>query len=392
MQRYTEIPSSKTLAESLSLILANDKTAISSNAGTAFPTVDLQEGMTCYRTDEKRLYQLADPVTNNWRCIADLSGDVRFLEGGNGNAIDYSKRNLNEWKNMPTGFYEGTNMLNAPDGDTYWRVLQFRQGNSDGYASQMAFGATNGKVYTRFQRGGTWSQWQELYSGLGGEMVKGLNAEKVADKEPGNKSGNIPLNNAALNQNLNADMLDGYHAGNGAMQIPINNAELNTDLNADKLDGYHAGNDTGMIPISNGKVNRGLNAEMLGGFKSTDFVRVDSTGSVDTNFEYLRVNNLDVSNLGYSKNFGSSSLAERTSNGDGGWDSESSDGRGNTYTVYWNFKTNRAIGAGTYSLNEIITRLVSCAHTHSVHKRTYHHNCVCDCDTDSDTDTDGGSM
>ena len=58
MQNYTEIPSSTTLSDSLSQILNNDKTALSLSSGTSFPTVNLQQGMPCFRTDEQKLYVL----------------------------------------------------------------------------------------------------------------------------------------------------------------------------------------------------------------------------------------------------------------------------------------------------------------------------------------------
>ena len=74
MQKYTEIDESKTLRESRELLLNNDKTAISCNAGTAFPTINLQPGMLCFRTDEQKLYQLnADGKT--WIELFDLSSN-----------------------------------------------------------------------------------------------------------------------------------------------------------------------------------------------------------------------------------------------------------------------------------------------------------------------------
>lgn len=60
---------------SLTMLLDNDKTALSCNSGTAFPTADLQPGMLCFRSDSNKLFQLlADKVT--WRQIADLSSDL----------------------------------------------------------------------------------------------------------------------------------------------------------------------------------------------------------------------------------------------------------------------------------------------------------------------------
>ena len=74
MQKYTEIDENKTLRESRELLLNNDKTAISCNSGPAFPTINLQAGMLCFRTDEQKLYQLnADGET--WVELFDLSSN-----------------------------------------------------------------------------------------------------------------------------------------------------------------------------------------------------------------------------------------------------------------------------------------------------------------------------
>jgi hypothetical protein len=76
MQNYTEILSSTTLSDSLSQILNNDKTTLSLSSGTAFPTVNLQLGMPCFRTDEQKLYILTvvSPVT--WKMVIDLSANL----------------------------------------------------------------------------------------------------------------------------------------------------------------------------------------------------------------------------------------------------------------------------------------------------------------------------
>ena len=297
MQRYTEIPSSKTLAESLPLILNNDKTGMSCSSGTAFPTTGLIEGMLCMRTDHKKLYQLVDPVEGTWRIVADLSGDARNLDGGFGNAINYDMQNLNSWVDMPTGFYDGSNMLNAPTGDTYWRVIQIRQGNSNGYSSQMAFGANSGKVCMRFQKGGQWSNWQDIYFGADGKVVKNLNADKVDDREPGNDVGNISVNNGTLNVSLNADMVDGYHVGNESNKIPLNNGTLNQGLNADMVDGIHVGNAEHLIPINNGSLNKNLNAELLNGMRGSDFVTKDSKNNIQGQLNTVVITNLTATNI-----------------------------------------------------------------------------------------------
>lgn len=82
MQKYTEIDENKTLRESRELLLNNDKTAISCNSGPAFPTVNLQAGMLCFRTDEKKLYQLnADGKT--WVKLFDLSNNKGLVSNAN---------------------------------------------------------------------------------------------------------------------------------------------------------------------------------------------------------------------------------------------------------------------------------------------------------------------
>lgn len=78
MQKYTEIDENKTLRESRELLLNNDKTAISCSSGPAFPTINLQPGMLCFRTDEQKLYQLnADGET--WVDLFDLSSNAGLV-------------------------------------------------------------------------------------------------------------------------------------------------------------------------------------------------------------------------------------------------------------------------------------------------------------------------
>lgn len=73
MQNYTEIPSSTSLTDSLPLILGNDKTLMSNNAGSAFPTVNIQVGMWCFRTDQLKVYQLTSTGPDVWKLVFDLN-------------------------------------------------------------------------------------------------------------------------------------------------------------------------------------------------------------------------------------------------------------------------------------------------------------------------------
>jgi len=90
MQNFTDIPSSRTLSDSLIEILNNDKTGISCNSGTTFPTTNLQIGMLCYRTDQLKLYQLIGTNPDNWRFIVDLSSGIDAQFAAKLNAASYT--------------------------------------------------------------------------------------------------------------------------------------------------------------------------------------------------------------------------------------------------------------------------------------------------------------
>lgn len=75
MQNFTDIPSTRTLSDSLAEILNNDKTALSLSSGTAFPTTNLQLGMPCYRSDQQKLYILTQISPSAvWKLWMDFSG------------------------------------------------------------------------------------------------------------------------------------------------------------------------------------------------------------------------------------------------------------------------------------------------------------------------------
>ena len=90
MQNFTDIPSSRTLSDSLIEILNNDKTGISCNSGTTFPTTNLQIGMLCYRTDQLKLYQLIGTNPDNWRFIVDLASGIDTQFAAKLNAASYT--------------------------------------------------------------------------------------------------------------------------------------------------------------------------------------------------------------------------------------------------------------------------------------------------------------
>ena len=101
MQKYTEISQDEGLLDSLAMILNNDKTALSCSSGTAFPTVNVQIGQLCFRTDENRLYQTKDGT--NWIEIADLSSSLTQQKSDILSAT-VAKKEVNKFAIMREGF------------------------------------------------------------------------------------------------------------------------------------------------------------------------------------------------------------------------------------------------------------------------------------------------
>ena len=80
MQSYTEVSAVTTLENSRVPLLNNDKTIMSQHSGTAFPTFDLQIGMACHRTDEKKLYVLESTGPSAWTLVFDFNKTVVMQE------------------------------------------------------------------------------------------------------------------------------------------------------------------------------------------------------------------------------------------------------------------------------------------------------------------------
>ncbi len=90
MQNFTDIPSSRSLSDSLIEILNNDRTSLSCNSGSTFPTTNQQLGMLCYRTDQLKLYQLIGTNPDNWRLIMDLASGIDAQFAAKLNAASYT--------------------------------------------------------------------------------------------------------------------------------------------------------------------------------------------------------------------------------------------------------------------------------------------------------------
>ena len=66
MQNYKEINGNDYVKDSRTTINETMRSIQSMNSGTSFPTVNLFEGMKCYRTDLKKTYTLTDVENNTW--------------------------------------------------------------------------------------------------------------------------------------------------------------------------------------------------------------------------------------------------------------------------------------------------------------------------------------
>lgn len=253
MQSYTEIPSSQSLQSSLALLLNNDKTSLSNSSGSAFPTTSLQVGMTCFRTDQNKLYILKD-ATPTWSLIWDFNAPAVTRGADIGGGVDLNSMTV-------TGWYHQNNNANATGGTNYPAAKAgLLKAHTDGAMTYQQYQTHDGvtELYFRSCYNGTWGTWRKVITLDNDGASSGLDADLLDGMQSGNASGNIPVSNGTVNTNLNADMVDGKHAGNASGNVPVSNGTLNADLNADMLDGFHASSFVrtiqGVAPDASGNV------------------------------------------------------------------------------------------------------------------------------------------
>lgn len=162
MQKYTEIPASETIRNSRQKLLDNDKTAISCNAGTAFPTANLQVGMLCFRTDLKKLYQL-NTDGKTWVEIMNISGGDSYVSRASklqnvGHATAVSSGHLPNGMRVASVYNNGYPV-------PYGNVIDIK-GDGD---SQLLLGWSDtnkgiANLYYRSARdvSGLWSEWRKI--------------------------------------------------------------------------------------------------------------------------------------------------------------------------------------------------------------------------------------
>lgn len=161
---YQEFPLTEPFKTSHPKLLANDKSALSLNAGKTFPTTPL-EGMYCYRTDTKILYQYID---GKW---APAYGSPVGPAGSAGEAFS-SADEIDR-----TGFYSisGTDMNCASNTSTLLHIERYWGAGPKKF--QMNF-LTDGRIFTRV---GTvnaddsskidWAAWKALTRSAAGDTL-----------------------------------------------------------------------------------------------------------------------------------------------------------------------------------------------------------------------------
>jgi hypothetical protein len=157
VQSYTEFPGGQTLDTSRPLILSNDKTIMSCNSGTAFPTTNLQVGMLCHRTDLQKLYILT-ALTPTWLEILNLAATTwNSANHGPGSGLN---------ADLLDGFQAAA--FAQLGGATFTGAVSFTGGGGTGLNVSgvgtpiirfIPAGASSGSLYGRIQVSGTGSMY-----------------------------------------------------------------------------------------------------------------------------------------------------------------------------------------------------------------------------------------
>jgi hypothetical protein len=80
MQAFQQIPDSQRISDSLAPLLDNDRTALSRNAGQAYPTSGLVVGMPFFNSTEKKLYRLDSLSPITWTLEIDFNRTFAYAD------------------------------------------------------------------------------------------------------------------------------------------------------------------------------------------------------------------------------------------------------------------------------------------------------------------------
>lgn len=179
MQSYTDIQSSQSLQSSLSLLLNNDKTALSNSSGSAFPTANLQVGMTCFRTDQNKLYILKD-ATPTWSMIWDFNAPAVTQGADIGGGVDLNSMTVTGW------YHQNTN-ANASGGTNYPAakagLLKVHSDGSMTYQQYQTYDNAATDLFFRSCYNGTWGTWRKVITLDNDGAGSGLDADLLDGKQ-----------------------------------------------------------------------------------------------------------------------------------------------------------------------------------------------------------------
>lgn len=308
---------------------------VSSFSGTAFPT-NVWPGMLCYRTDERKLYQLKSVDSlHDWVLIADLTRSgtdaitaerLARARSINGVAFDGTKDIVLDTTRSFTapktaaGSVDFNTLLNAgtydalvsgmnPNGPSENDLFYVNVYVSGTNVTQLATGYKNNKCYLRNRNTNTWSRWECL-----------VRASDLPAKLPADGG--------------NADTVDGAHAGNAANNVL-------------KLDG------NARIP----RVNLPLaTSTELGIVKQGKSLKINDDGSIEVSdlntTGSLQVKLEPVVSASTPASYAFTMLGQAP-----------------------------GVAKGVYALEELLKSLVNISHSHAlVTKSGTNCNCACACD------------
>lgn len=164
MQIFSDIEETRTLTESRMMLLNNDMTVLSNNAGTIFPTSNLQVGMFCWRTDLLKLYQLT-ALPAKWDLRLDGSVDYANMIVSKGTVSDWLDFNaarfcaagmwnilLEDWSgssHAPLAAGAGGMLMTAASGDNMLQTYVSKNDNS---------------TFVRTNTGSAWTEWAKSWN------------------------------------------------------------------------------------------------------------------------------------------------------------------------------------------------------------------------------------
>lgn len=191
-QAYTPLDGAATIKDSRATINSNFDAVASNFSGTAFPTVNLTLGMSCWRSDQGRLYVLKD-LTPTWQLVFDGRG---FVESWNKRADLGASVDLNSI--IESGWYHQPANANAASGTNYPAasagLLQVFKSDVMVYQFYTRYETAAPTTYLRTYYNGVWGAWGKCWhsgndgagSGMDADMLDGFqsSASKAANTIP----------------------------------------------------------------------------------------------------------------------------------------------------------------------------------------------------------------